>query len=93
MRKIKMVLPPIYIAVREGHVEVVKALLATNGIQMNAQSKDGLTPLHLAAYIGHIEVVKELLSAPGILVNKKIMMAKLPFILLRKRIIYHALLL
>ena len=56
---------------RWGHTEVVRALLAAPGIDLNKVNKDGMTAVMLAASRGHIEVVMTLLAAPGIDINKR----------------------
>jgi ankyrin repeat protein len=61
------------VAAKEGHTAVVKLLLATSGIDVNARSHDTIgeyhTALIVAAEKGDIAVVKLLLAAPGIDVN------------------------
>jgi ankyrin repeat protein len=49
------------LAAQEGHIDVVKALLA-NGADINAQNSDGDTALIFAVRGGHIDVVKALLD-------------------------------
>ncbi|KAG2485469.1 hypothetical protein HYH03_015845 [Edaphochlamys debaryana] len=49
-------------ASRDGHLEVVKALLAA-GARVEAADEDGSTPLMHASRHGHLEVVKALLAA------------------------------
>ena len=44
-------------ASQEGHTEVVWALLAADGIDVNDQDVDGDTALALACQAGHTEVV------------------------------------
>ena len=54
-----------------GHTEVVKLLLAQDGIEVNkARTDDGTTPLFMACQEGHFEVVKLLLAQDGIEANK-----------------------
>ena len=48
---------------QNGHLEVVKALLAAQA-DVNKASNDGETPLHWASNEGHLEVVKALLAGP-----------------------------
>lgn len=61
----------LHIAARVGNIDVVKYLLSTSRIAVNAQDKHGRTPLHLACEKGHVDVVKALLSAPLIYVNAR----------------------
>lgn len=49
-------------AALNGHVLIVKALLATNGIDVGITNKYGYTPLHSAAAMGHTSVVSAILD-------------------------------
>jgi hypothetical protein len=51
------------IAAQIGHVEIVRALLANEGINVQAQDENGNTALHFAAIFDREEVVKALLYA------------------------------
>ena len=51
-------LPPIYLAARNGHTEIVKFLLADKVENPNAPLPNGWTPLHAAVRFGHTEIVK-----------------------------------
>jgi ankyrin repeat protein len=53
---------PLHWASGEGHLEVVKALLAAQADVKKADD-DGETPLHWASDFGHLEVVEALLAA------------------------------
>ena len=53
-----------------GHLDVVNALLSTDGIEINQAEKDGATPLSIACGKGHLEVVNALLSTDGIEINQ-----------------------
>ncbi|KXZ42561.1 hypothetical protein GPECTOR_135g625 [Gonium pectorale] len=53
---------PLHAAASNGHLEVVKELLAA-GADVKAADKDGESPLHVAASEGHPGVVKVLLAA------------------------------
>ncbi|KXZ43349.1 hypothetical protein GPECTOR_93g619 [Gonium pectorale] len=55
-------------AAPEGHLEVVKELLAA-GADVNAADEDRRTPLHYAAFNGQPEVVKVLLAVKWVNVN------------------------
>ena len=59
------------VAACSGRVEVVRALLAASGIDVNKADMDGFTALMHAVQEGHFEVVRALLAAPGIDVNKR----------------------
>ena len=56
---------------RDGHMEIVKVLLAHTRVVVNqASSDDGVTPLFMACYCGHTEIVKLLLAHTEIDANK-----------------------
>ena len=59
------------VAARKGHTEVVKALLAVPGVDVNKAEEDGWTAIMGPAWNGHTEVVRALLAMPGIDVNKR----------------------
>ena len=52
---------PLHIAIRNGNIEIVKALLA-DGCNLGERDADGLTPLDLAAKLNHDEIVRLLLE-------------------------------
>ena len=62
------------VASQEGHVEVVKALLAQSNINVNQARTDlewkGISPFWIASFNRHAEVVKELLKKSEIKVNQ-----------------------
>ena len=49
--------PPVYLAARDGHVDVVKALLASNADGNQANTDIGATPVYVAAQNGHVAIV------------------------------------
>ena len=61
---------PLIISAAKGNWEVVKALLAAPGIDINKANHKGRTAITMAAFDDHIEVVRALLAAPGIDINK-----------------------
>jgi len=50
------------VASRDGHVEVVMALLSEGKADASIADDGGETPLYWASYNGHLEVVKALLN-------------------------------
>ncbi|MCL2117953.1 MAG: ankyrin repeat domain-containing protein [Planctomycetaceae bacterium] len=52
---------PLHIAIQNGNIEIVKALLA-DGCDLGARNADGLTPLDLATKLNHDEIVRLLLE-------------------------------
>lgn len=56
-----LLLAALHYAVRAGHLEVCKILIA-NGANLNAQTNGGATPLHRAAMMGNESIVGYLLS-------------------------------
>ena len=60
---------PLMVACICGNIEIVKLLLACEGIQVNVTNENGWTPLMVACKSGHIEFVKLLLACEGIQVN------------------------
>ena len=61
---------PLYVACENGHLDVVRMLLSTEGIDPNRATKDGGTPLYIACEKGHLDVVRMLLSTEGIETNR-----------------------
>jgi len=52
---------PLLVASQNGHLEVVRELLA-RGAAVDAADNRGFTPLYIASREGHVEVVRELLA-------------------------------
>jgi uncharacterized protein len=60
---------PLLVASRDGHIEIVIALLAV-GADVNATEPTfGAVPLHKAVYNGHCDIAKVLIAAKGIDLN------------------------
>lgn len=58
---------PLLIAASSGHTDIVRALLAAPGINVNITSPvSRITPLIVAAARGHIDIVRDLLAVPDI---------------------------
>ena len=53
---------PLHIASQNGHLEIVKLLIASGGL-VNDANRDGETPLHLATSTGNLEVIKVLIAS------------------------------
>ena len=54
------------LAADRGHTDVVEALLAVDGIDVNHATKVGGTALMLAAEAGHVDTLRVLLAKDGI---------------------------
>ena len=61
---------PLFMASGMGRAQIVRALLARDGIDVNKHNADNLTPLMVASHQGYAEVVSLLLSHPNIDINK-----------------------
>ena len=59
---------PLHAAIVDGHVDIVKILLA-RGANANATNNIGVTPLYRAAAKGYLTIVKELMKVKDIKVN------------------------
>jgi ankyrin repeat protein len=53
---------PLWPAASNGHTDIVQVLLATNAVDVNAESDAQRTPILWAATDGHVEIVKLLLA-------------------------------
>jgi len=62
---------PLLIASYKGYIEIVKLLLATDGIEVNKAANNGVTPLNIASNKGLTEIVQLLLATDGIKVNEE----------------------
>ena len=60
---------PLQYAVCKNSLEIVHALLAVPGINVNVEDTQGLTPLHSAVYKGFLGCTRALLKMPGIAIN------------------------
>ena len=60
----------LHLAAKSGHVEILKELLAQEGIEIEACSSMKRTPVHVAAEFDHVEIVK-LLLAHGADINSR----------------------
>jgi ankyrin repeat protein len=56
---------PLLIATRNGHLTIVRMLLACSGIQAEKALPCGVTPLYIAADLGDVPIVKALLTFAG----------------------------
>jgi ankyrin repeat protein len=56
---------PLMLAIEKGHPTTAQALLSVPGIDINAQTSDGVTALYLAALNGHYDLVKALIDQGG----------------------------
>ncbi|EGO02939.1 hypothetical protein SERLA73DRAFT_176416 [Serpula lacrymans var. lacrymans S7.3] len=62
---------PLSSAVNKGHVEIVKLVLARDGVDVNSEDNCGRTPLSSAVYKGHMEIIKLLLAIDDVDVNSQ----------------------
>ena len=60
---------PLFIAAHNGQVNMVKLLLAQEGIGVNIRQTDQVTPLQAAAGLGYVEIAKLLLDCEDIDAN------------------------
>lgn len=58
---------PLFHATELGHLEIVKLLLETDGVELDSKGYKGRMPLYWAAMGGHVEVVKLLLEKDGLM--------------------------
>lgn len=70
---------PLQSAVRQGHEQVVKRLLAYPLIDPNLPAAGGRTPLHEAAQAGHTTIIMLLLAHPRIHLNPRLPSGATPF--------------
>ena len=61
----------LHLAAENGHLEVVRLLLATGKAEVDSKDKYGRTPLSWAAENGHLEVVRLLLATGKAKVDSK----------------------
>jgi ankyrin repeat protein len=60
---------PLYVAAHQGHIDIVKCLVAELGAKVNMAKNNGCTPLYAAAKEGHYHVVKCLVDELGADIN------------------------
>jgi ankyrin repeat protein len=61
---------PFWQACQNGHLELVKKLMATGNIDVDKADNDGTTPFWTACENGHLELVKKLMATGNIDVDK-----------------------
>ncbi|WP_252320928.1 ankyrin repeat domain-containing protein [Spiroplasma endosymbiont of Lariophagus distinguendus] len=61
----------LHLAVRNGHVKIVKELLENEKININLQDKEGNTVWYLANKNGHIKIIQELLKRKDLHLEKE----------------------
>lgn len=60
---------PLYVAAKQGNLEIFKILLDREDVNPNAQDKHGASPLHAAARYNQLEITSLLLNKPNININ------------------------
>jgi ankyrin repeat protein len=58
------------VASQSGHVDVVRLLLAREGVEVNKTAQNGPTALLIASQQGHVEVVRLLLARRDLEFNR-----------------------
>ena len=53
---------PLFSAIHNGHLDIVKTLIAKPSIDINKKDNEGMTPLVIAALRDHMEIVAALLA-------------------------------
>lgn len=59
-------LTPLHHAADAGQAEIVRDIVATEGVDVNIQDLAGMTPLHYAVVLESVEVVQELLKSSSL---------------------------
>jgi ankyrin repeat protein len=72
---------PLSHAAMNGHVNVLRALLATNRVNIESKDMRGWTPLAYAAAHGQAEAVEALIKVPGIQLKSKTRWGQTPLML------------
>jgi len=70
---------PLYLACKNGHIEIVKLLLSDTRVDINKANGYGQTPLFLACQEGHIDIVELLLKDDRVDINKSTNRGSTPF--------------
>ncbi len=60
----------LHLASQNDHVEVVRLLLACQGVEVTKSTQNGFTALMLASQNGHVEVVRLPLARKGVEINE-----------------------
>ena len=62
-REINGVNPPLHFACQNGYLEIVKAFIDSERVNLDLADKDGFTPLYAACANGHIDIAQALIDA------------------------------
>lgn len=63
---------PLHVASRYGHVDAVRVLASTPGVDVNKTDREGRSPLMTSSQWGRVDVVRFLIALPGIELNMRV---------------------